>query len=160
MGVDDSLHGTGDGGALSFVEMRGEVPVDPAEVDRRSTAQRPPALWGETGERGAPVTGVRPALDEPLAFEVVDEPADPTSGQDYAPAEVVHAEASSRGRVQLQQHVVPRQRHPTGVSEIAIDGPDNPVLGDEHAAPRGYRIIVLSHHTTVQGCVRLHVTVG
>ncbi len=100
-------------------------------------------------------------------LEVVDEPADTTSGQDDTAAEVLHAQASSGGRVQYEKHVVPRQRHLSGLGQILLDGPDDTIPREENASPRRHLVVDLSHDATLQvacgrtylyDCVQTHTT--
>jgi hypothetical protein len=113
--------------------------VDSLPVDRPGAPQRLLAARGEHGETRPAVGLIGLAFGQPRGGQLVHDPAHPGPAEHGALAQLAHPQPAVRGGVQLQQHVIPGQRHLARGPQVGLDRGHQPAVRHQQPPPRVHR---------------------
>jgi hypothetical protein len=158
MAGDDLAKGSDEAGALGGLELVGEVAADAGQVNGCGLAEPCSTGRREHRERDPTVGRVGGTRNMTLGHEVIDQPADPRTRQNGPSRQLLHPQAATLGRVQLQEHVVPGQGDATRSLEVGFDGSQHGVLRQQQRPPGGDVVLVIHHEPmlshVVCGCTQ------
>ena len=121
-------------GEGAFVQVLGEVLLDSAPVDHPRALKGLRALGRHDDVDRAPVLARALALHQSRLLHAVDDPRQPALARENPAREFVHANRVLC-LVEIDEHVVPAQRHPGLRLELGVEDVDQRVPALEEDAP-------------------------
>jgi len=158
MGGNDLGETRNNGALFGRGEMSCEVLLDLGEIERRRLLESPDTRSGDHGISCPTIGGVRAPAHKTFSLQFVDEPTD-AGAREYDPLpKLLHAESVIDG-VQLQQHVIPRERNRSCCPQVRLDRAEGTAVGYEEGSPGGNGVKAGRHDTRLAVCVRPHIVI-
>jgi hypothetical protein len=121
-------------GEGAVVQMLGEVLLDSSSVDQACGLKGFRAFGRHDDLDGAPVLGRALPLHETLLLHAVDDPRQAALARENSAREFVHADRAVR-LLEIDEDVVPAQRHPGLRLQLGVEDVDQRVPAFEEDAP-------------------------
>jgi hypothetical protein len=134
----DRLETRRDVAELCLAELAGEMLPDPTEVSPGGSPQPLQPLIGEARLHHPGVLGVCLATDEPFRDQPIDEPRQTAGREEHPLGQVRHAQGSARCAGQPEKDVIGGEREVVLPAKLAIELPDDLVIGVEEGLPRSH----------------------
>src|SRR6476469_7856460 len=109
--------------------------VDPAQVRARRAAQPIESLSGQHRFRTTSIAGARPALDEAVEHEAIDEARDTALAEDHAVGELTHPDPSVGGVGDRKERIVFGERQVVLGAQLLVEAPRDPRVRGQERTP-------------------------
>src|SRR6187200_2410432 len=135
--VDEALPGLRERLQLPLVEVTQEEVAHAGEMRGARRGQRTGTIRREAGVEDATILRARLADDQATLLQPVDEAGDTALAQEHRARELAHAQPVLGRALQVEQHLVLRQREPVGRLELPVELVDERRVRAEKPRPGG-----------------------